>query len=315
MAQAQAEADDVLQRAHDESRRSRAELAEQRAALQTAEVALKRRELSLETALAEAAAATDAAQAESRRIQEARDILAERNRLVATREDVIASKEAELQRRQAGMEVTEQKAAHLSERMQNGLSLNGNPLFENARNNALFETAKSTTSSPENTTAPVAPLTVGPVAVAMRPLSAASDARRPLSAPSNSLQGLQETAAKGSSRLERLESIVDAISHSGSADGLALQAAQHNVQALREELDIVLAALARLAEQSEALEADGGGSPVDIQLSLEKQREDLSRWEAALGRALEGVVGMQRAALARSPPALGGRTSTGPSFR
>ena len=315
VSQAQIDADAVLLRAHEEARRSLEELAEQRAAIQSAEVALRRRESTLEAALVEAGAATDAAHAETRRIQEGRDILSERNHsVVMSREEVISPKNSKLlQRRQSGIvQVTHQKVPHLSQQAKNGVAVNGNPLFENARNNSLFDVSKSNASSPESGTIPAAPVTIGPSAMPLRPLSASSDIRRPFSAPHNSLQSLQETATKGSSRLERLESIVGAISHSGTADGLALQSAQHNVGALREELDAVLAALTDLKEQSEVA-SSGGEFPINLQSALEKQREDLSRWEAALGRALEGVVGMQRAALARSPPALGVRT--GPSFR
>jgi hypothetical protein len=221
LSEAEVEAEAVVQRAHDESRAVRAELATERAALADAQVALKRKELMLETAVAEATAAADAAHAEARRVQETRDILADRTRLAATREEVLSSKEGELSKRRAELEAAEQRAARLTNRLQNGLTtLTLEP--------HKVEVAEDEDSSDEEEEVQKAVLSTAN-AVGMNGDSAHS--------PSS--LALYETLAKGSNRLTRLEGIVAAIARGGSAEPAAVTSAQHSVKSLRRELTAI----------------------------------------------------------------------------
>ena len=174
---------------------------------------------------------------------------------------MIASKEAELQQRRVELETAEHVAARLTHRLTQSTTSTATTLptpssHDDAHNESQISShALGNIENRENI----------------------ENCR-----PQQNTSPHHVIAAKGAARLARLEGIVAAIAHSGSADAGALAAAQRGVITLKSEL----------AE----LQARCGSGAIDDE---QQQRDQLSEWETSLGRCLEAVVEMQRATLHR----------------
>jgi len=292
LAQARAEAESILQQAQQEARRCAADLTKQRKELYAAEDDLRRRELAVERATAAATASADASRTEARRLQEAKGILAERERLAATREEINASREAELQRREADLAAAEVKFAHLARRLQATRQVPVSPDAV-APLSLIVHSPEQEEWPPASELANPAPLSQPATFVGEAQVNGTASPVAIAETSASSSNPLATTVSKGASRLRRLEGIVRSIAQAGTADRGALNTTQANVRSLEAELEQIQDILRNLELGS----GSGGVSECEGEL-----KSKVSAWEAALGRALEEVVAMQRKALAARSP-------------
>lgn len=259
-------------------------------------MSLRKRELAIEKSAREVAEARETTNTEMQRAQDVKELLIEKERLVAAREEMLVSREDELSHRKRAMEDSERRVALLTRRLTADLKLDS----------AMDTMARAAAAGPcdSDGVASMEKSSVGKHvddSVSREENGGSSlGAVEDSSVHSNGVTraapctgwadgdgaNLETTLSKASSRIERLDKIVQGIrQQGGNANTGAVITAQQRLEQLKVDLKRIIDG-----------EREGSDGEEDA------RKGALLEWEGRLGRALEEVVAMQRVALASRAP-------------